>query len=105
MSIALLRDIASGVLFAGSAFFFFAGSVGLVRFPDVYTRLHALTKADNLGLGLLIAGLAFQADSWTTIAKLGLIWLFVIFASATSCYLVARAALEGGVLPWTRDAR
>lgn len=105
MSIALLGDIVSGILFAGSAFFFFAGSVGLVRFPDVYTRLHALTKSDNLGLGLLIAGLTLQAESWMTVAKLGLIWLFVIFASATSCYLVARAALESGVRPWTRDAR
>lgn len=105
MSITLLRDIVSGILFGGSAFFFFAGSVGLVRFPDVYTRLHALTKSDNLGLGLLIAGLALRADSWTTVAKLGIVWMFVIFASATSCYLVARAALESGVQPWTRDAR
>lgn len=105
MNLALFRDIVSGVLFAGSAFFFFAGSVGLVRFPDVYTRLHALTKSDNLGLGLLITGLAFQAESWMTVIKLGLIWLFLIFASATSCHLVAKAALESGVRPWTRDAR
>lgn len=105
MDLDLLRDIVSGVLFAGSAFFFFAGSVGLVRFPDVYTRLHALTKADNLGLGLLIAGLAIQSDSWMRVVKLGLIWMFVIFASATACHLVAGAALDGGVRPWKRDAR
>lgn len=94
----------SGLLFAGSAFFFFAGSVGLVRFPDVYTRLHALTKADNLGLGLLISGLVLQGDSWMTAFKLILIWLFVIFTSATACHLVAKAALDSGVRPWTRDA-
>lgn len=105
MSLALVRDIVSVVLFVSSAFFFFAGSVGLVRFPDVYTRLHALTKADNLGLGLLVAGLAVRADSWMTVIKLGLIWMFVIFASATSCHLVAKAALESGVRPWTRDAQ
>ncbi len=105
MSLAFARDIASGLLFSGSAFFFFAGSVGLVRFPDVYTRLHALTKSDNLGLGLLIAGLAFQAESWMTLVKLGLIWMFVIFASATACHLVANAALRSGVRPWTRDSR
>ncbi len=105
MSLAFARDIASGLLFLGSASFFFAGSVGLVRFPDVYTRLHALTKSDNLGLGLLIAGLAFQAESWMTLVKLGLIWMFVIFASATACHLVANAALRSGVQPWTRDSR
>ncbi|MDY0340124.1 MAG: monovalent cation/H(+) antiporter subunit G [Coriobacteriia bacterium] len=105
MSLQLLRDIVSGVLFVGSAFFFFAGSVGLVRFPDVYTRLHALTKSDNLGLGLLIAGLALQADSWMRVVKLILIWMFVIFASATACHLVANAAIDGGVHPWTRDDR
>lgn len=105
MGLALIRDIVSGLLFAGSAFFFFAGSVGLIRFPDVYTRLHALTKADNLGLGLLITGLAFQAESWMTIIKLGLIWMFVVFASATACYLVASAALDAGIRPWARDAR
>ena len=105
MNLALVRDILSGVLFAGSTFFFFAGSVGLVRFPDVYTRLHALTKSDNLGLGLLIAGLAIQADSWMTVVKLGLIWMFVLFASATSCHLVAKAALDGGTDPWMRDDR
>lgn len=48
--------ISSALLLSG-AFFFFAGTVGLLRFPDAYTRLHALTKADNLGLGLTAAGL------------------------------------------------
>ena len=105
MTIALLRDIASGLLFFGSAFFFLAGSVGLVRFPDVYTRLHALTKGDNLGLGLLVIGLAVRADSWMAVIKLLMVWVFVIFASATACHLVAKAALDGGVEPWTRDAR
>jgi multicomponent Na+:H+ antiporter subunit G len=50
-------------LLAVGAFFFLAGSTGVLRFPDVYTRLHALTKADNLGLGFVVLGLALQADS------------------------------------------
>lgn len=104
MTVALLRDIVSVLFFFGSAFFFLAGSVGLVRFPDVYSRLHALTKADNLGLGLLIIGLALRADSWMTMTKLVLIWVFVIFGSATACHLVAKAALDGGIEPWARDA-
>lgn len=80
--------------------FFLAGTMGLLRFPDVYTRLHALTKADNLGLGLVLAGAAVQASSWTTVLKLLLIWLLVLLASATACHLIARSAFRKGVRPW-----
>jgi len=53
----LLADVFSVVCIAAGAFFFLAGTVGLLRFPDTLSRLHALTKADNLGLGLVILGL------------------------------------------------
>jgi multicomponent Na+:H+ antiporter subunit G len=92
--------VSAGLLIIGGGFFL-AGTVGLLRFPDVYTRLHALTKADNLGLGLGAAGLAVQAESWAVAGKLGLIWLLVLVASAFACHLVARAALRRGVAPWT----
>jgi len=84
-------EIVSALLIALGAVFFLAGSVGLLRFPDVFTRLHALTKADNLGLGLVVAGVALQADSWTTVVKLILIWLLVLAGSATVCCLIAGA--------------
>ena len=71
----LISEILTSLLLAAGAFFFFAGTVGLLRFPDVYTRLHALTKADNVGLGLMMLGLALQADSWAVAGKLLLIWL------------------------------
>jgi multicomponent Na+:H+ antiporter subunit G len=80
--------------------FFLSGTIGLLRFPDVYTRLHALTKADNVGLGLVTIGAMLQAQSWVTALKLFAIWLLVLVASATSCHLVARAALRRGVTPW-----
>jgi multicomponent Na+:H+ antiporter subunit G len=76
------------------AFFFLAGTLGLVRFPDVHARLHALTKADNLGLGFIVLGLALQAGSVAVILKLLLIWVLALGASATSCYLIAGAALR-----------
>jgi multicomponent Na+:H+ antiporter subunit G len=82
---------ASALLIAMGAVFFLAGSVGLLRFPDVFTRLHALTKADNLGLGLVVAGLALQAESWTEVVKMGGIWLLVLASSATVCCLIAGA--------------
>ena len=73
------------------AFFFLAGTVGLLRFPDAFTRLHALTKADNLGLGLIVVGLLPQVDSVAGALKLVCIWLLVLLSSGTASQLVARA--------------
>jgi multicomponent Na+:H+ antiporter subunit G len=89
-------------LLGGGAFFFFAGTVGLLRFPDVYTRLHALTKADNMGLGLVTLGLALHAETWIAVLKLLLIWVLVMLSSAAACHLVARAALHADVHPWEK---
>ena len=97
-----LTDLLASVLLITGALFFFAGTVGLLRFPDVYTRLHALTKADNVGLGLMVAGLAVQAESWFVVGKLLLIWLLVLLASASVAHLVARMALQRGIKPWQR---
>jgi multicomponent Na+:H+ antiporter subunit G len=93
---------ALAALWAG-AFFFLAGTVGLLRFPDVYARLHALTKADNFGLGLMLFGLGIEAWSWSVALKLLLIWILVMLASTTACHLVARTALSMGVRPWKRS--
>jgi len=98
----MMTDILTIIFLMVGAFFFIAGTVGLLRFPDVYTRLHALTKADNLGLGLLVAGLALQAESWTVALKLVLIWFLVLLASASVAHLVARSAQQKGLLPWKR---
>jgi multicomponent Na+:H+ antiporter subunit G len=78
------------------AVFFLAGTVGLLRFPDLFSRLHALTKADNLGLGLICLGLAWQGGSVTVALKLLVVWLLALLTSTVSCHLVARYALHGG---------
>ena len=83
--------LASGLLVSGMCFFL-AGSIGLLRLPDLYSRLHALTKADNLGLGLLIAGLALGSREPLMMLKLLLVWLAVLAASAASAHLIARRA-------------
>ncbi|MCW9013148.1 MAG: monovalent cation/H(+) antiporter subunit G [Gammaproteobacteria bacterium] len=93
-------DYVSVILLLGGAFFFLAGTLGLLRFPDVYTRLHALTKADNLGLGLTILGLMLQLESWTAVGKLLLIWLLVLLAGASVAHLIARGALQKKVRLW-----
>ena len=99
----MILDAASVLLILAGAFFFFAGTVGLLRFPDVYMRLHALTKADTLGLGLVVCGLALQGESGVTIVKLLLIWAMAAMASASIGHLVAHAALHEGVEPWRRS--
>jgi len=90
----------STLLLLLGAGFFLAGTVGLLRFPDVYTRLHALAKADNLGLGFIMLGLLLQASSLAMALKLILIWLLALAASATVGFLIARRARQNGIVPW-----
>ncbi|MFT5420612.1 MAG: multicomponent Na+:H+ antiporter subunit G [Candidatus Endobugula sp.] len=93
----LLSSLLDGftvVMTASGLLFFFAGSVGLLRFPDAFCRLHALTKADNLGLGLIIFGVLPQVASVFDAVQLMLIWLLVMVAGAVGCYLVANQAVE-----------
>jgi multicomponent Na+:H+ antiporter subunit G len=85
-------NILSSILILAGVFFYLAGSIGLLRLPDLYSRLHALTKADNLGLGLLVAGVALHSQDLLMMLKLLLIWLAVLAASATSAHLIARQA-------------
>lgn len=85
-------DWASAGLVAAGVAFFWAGSLGLARLPDVFARLHAVTKADNLGLGLALGGLALQAGDVATVLRLGLVWVLVLGASTVSCFLIAGAA-------------
>ena len=88
----LLADVVSIVAIVAGAIFFLAGTLGLLRFPDTFTRLHALTKADNLGLGLVVFGLLPQVDGVVTGLKLVVVWLLVMLAGACASQMVARTA-------------
>lgn len=83
-------EILAALLVSAGLLFFIAGSIGLLRLPDLYSRLHALTKADNLGLGLLVLGLLLLASDPYTALKLLLVWLLVLTSSAASAYLIAQ---------------
>lgn len=85
-------DLFTIVVVTAGAIFFLAGVVGLLRFPDTLSRLHALTKADNVGLGLIVIGLLPQAGSLYAAFKLLLVWLLVLLAGATVGQMVARVA-------------
>jgi len=93
-----------GLFIAGvGLFFFIAGTAGLLRFPDIYTRLHAVTKADALGLGLVCIGVALYWGDWMILLKLLLIWMLILAASALLSHLIAALALRNGVRPWEAE--
>lgn len=79
------------LLFVG-VFFYAAGSLGLLRLPDTASRLHALTKADNVGLGLIALAAALHWGSVAIAAKIAAVWLFAIMAAGTTAQLMAQSA-------------
>lgn len=87
-------DLASAALLAAAAVFFAAGTLGMLRFPDARSRVHALTKVDNVGLGLTAAALMPQAASWAAAVEIALVWLLALAASAAAGYLIAGAATD-----------
>jgi multicomponent Na+:H+ antiporter subunit G len=87
----LLVSIFAAIAVLAGAFFFVAGTLGLLRFGDTLSRVHALTKADNLGLGLIVLGLLPLADSITDALKLVVIWALVLLGGTTAAQLVAGA--------------
>jgi multicomponent Na+:H+ antiporter subunit G len=91
-----LLDLFTTVTLLLGALFFLAGVVGLLRFPDTLSRLHALTKADNVGLGLIVIGLLPQAGSVFAALKLLLVWLLVLLAASTVGQMMARVARRAG---------
>jgi multicomponent Na+:H+ antiporter subunit G len=87
----LVLDLLTVLLAVAGCAFFTAGTVGLLRLPDLRSRLHALTKADTLGLGLIVLALLPQAGSWGGAAKLLLVWALALVAAAVTAQLLARA--------------
>jgi multicomponent Na+:H+ antiporter subunit G len=85
-----LANLFTIVLVSAGAFFFLAGTLGLLRFPDTLSRLHALTKADNLGVGLVMLGLLPWAGGVADALKLIAIWLLVQVSGATIAQVIAQ---------------
>ena len=92
-----LADIATVVLVSAGTLLFVAGALGLLRFPDTLSRLHAISKADNLGLGLIVLGLLPQMAGISGGLKLLCIWLLAQLSAATASQLLARAVHRGRV--------
>jgi multicomponent Na+:H+ antiporter subunit G len=89
-------DLFNIVATGAGVFFFLAGTVGLLRFPDALSRLHALAKADNLGLGPVVLGVSPRAESLLAGLKLVAIWALVQLAGAITAQIVGRAVRRKG---------
>lgn len=98
-SIEVLRDIVSWALFLGGGLFILAGAIGVVRFPDFYTRMHAAGVTDTLGAELMLIAMAVQTDSILIIIKLVFIAFFLFMTSPVATHSVAHAAFVAGLKP------
>ena len=101
----VLLDILSGILLAAGSFFILVGAIGLIRLPDVFARMHSAGVTDTLGAALFIGGMMLQSGLSLITVKLLLILVFFFFASPTSSYALANAALSQGLKPWSRDKK
>ena len=99
----MIADIVAGVLIAGGLFFHAVAALGVVRMPDFYTRLHAVSKAETLGVILTLAGLVVLAGFSLVSVKLVFVGVFLFLANPTSTHAIARAALRTGQKPWRPD--
>ena len=95
--------ILSELLICAGIFFLFMGAVGLVRFPDFYTRMHAAGKCDTLGSLLVLTGLACYGEFGLASVKILLIALFLFLTSPTATHAIARAAFKNQMALWTKE--
>ena len=101
-------DIIVILLLVAGLFFFTGGAVGILRFPDFYSRLHPAGKLDTLGSLLAMMALAlfnlhhFSIGALLTSAKILLILVFVFLASPTATHAIVDAGVRAGLAPWTK---
>ena len=95
----ILVTITSWLCLLLGSFFCLSGGVGILRFPDFYTRMHASGVTDTLGAGLILLGLMLQAGWSLVLVKLILILLFILLTSPTSNHALAKAAVHGKLKP------
>lgn len=98
----ILQWLSAILLLSGCALGIFGG-IGIIRFPDFYTRMHAAGVTDTLCAGLFFGGLMLHFGMTLASAKLFLIFLFMLFTCPTASHALAKSARHGGLEPWTRE--
>jgi multicomponent Na+:H+ antiporter subunit G len=101
----LILDIASILCFVIGTVALITGSLGLLRLPDVYSRIHAAGIIDTAGVGFIVLGMMLQAGLSLTSAKLALIVFFLFFTSPISGHAIATMAQKFGVAPKARNLK
>lgn len=96
----LALDFLSWISILAGLFFMIVGTIGVLRMPDVYTRLHAAGMTDTLGAGFLLLGMGLQTGFTLVTLRLGLVYAFLLFTSPIGTHALARAALSGNVEPY-----
>jgi multicomponent Na+:H+ antiporter subunit G len=96
-----VADAVAGVLLVAGLGFVLLGVVGVLRLPDFYSRLHATSKVETLGLALMASGVAVQAGLTLLALKILLIIPFVAFVNSTAAHALGRAAHRSGLPCWT----
>ena len=92
-------DLVSALLVIAGGFFLIVGGLGLVRLPDLFTRLHAAGVGDTLGVGLFVLGFMFLVDLGSVTVKLALVLLFLLLTGPVATHALAIAALHRGLRP------
>jgi len=98
---AALLDVASWALIVAGAGFMLTGGIGLLRLPDLFTRMHGASLIDSMGAGLLLSGFMLQEGFTLVSAKMVMILIFIFFTSPAATYALARAAMYAGIMPKT----
>lgn len=98
-----LVNLLSWACLVAGAVFSVIGTIGLIRMPDFYTRVHAASVTDTVGAGLLLTGLMLQAGFTLVTVKLIIIGLLILFTSPTATHALCRAALTRGLKPVLAD--
>ncbi|WP_084421987.1 monovalent cation/H(+) antiporter subunit G [Henriciella litoralis] len=101
----VIKPIIGGLLCLAGAALAVIGTVGVLRFPDFYTRLHAASITDTGAVTLALLGMAFLAPSWLIVFKLAAIWLFIFLTGPTGSHALANAAHTAGLQPVTGRLR
>jgi multicomponent Na+:H+ antiporter subunit G len=95
--------VVSWAAILGGSFFYVVGAVGLNRMPDLFTRMHAVSVSESLGVGLLVLGMALQAGLTLITVKLLIIMVVLMWTGAVGTHALARAALHDGEKPILAD--
>jgi len=103
--VTLIVDVASFVLILAGSFFIVAGGLGLMRMPDVFTRMHAASVIETLGAGLLFIGFMLQAGFTLISAKLLFLLALIFFTGPVVTHALAQAALQAGIRPYLAEDR